>query len=466
MGRKRSGHQTARLSDPQCKRAIREAMSEGQRRVLTDGRGLELVIDSGGSARWRQRIMIAGRRPPRRPEGGHGKYPLVGLSGARGKANAAYALAREGKNPFPKSRHFEGRDGATVADCVRAMFVRRMEAGKIRRGSDEPAVKLAQFAKHCPTLAATLISEATTEQAIAALKPLQCRADINRRVRDMLAGAGGYAAAEGFCEANPFIKNILADHLPVPRRSNNHQPALPWSKIGDALATMQAVMATPDHRRDVTTITLIILTGCRAVEAINAPWGEFEGLDGPAPLWRLPVARMKAGRKHTFPLSPQAARLLLDWAAETGADRSGGGFVFDFVRDASGKVNNHLARRMRCFYGINDPRFADQDNGKLPTVHGFRTTFSNWATHNAEWPDGLADAQLGHSKGAVADAYLRDGQEATRRLMMNAWGAEVAQQVEIAGGSLPGAGSMLERARRAVEAAKRDGKFDGFAYTG
>ena len=50
--------------------------------------------------------------------------------------------------------------------------------------------------------------------------------------------------------------------------------------------------------------------------------------------------------------------------------------------------------------------------------------------------------------------------------MMNAWGAEVAQQVEIAGGSLPGAGSMLERARRAVEAAKRDGKFDGLAYTG
>ena len=82
------------------------------------------------------------------------------------------------------------------------------------------------------------------------------------------------------------------------------------------------------------------------------------------------------------------------------------------------------------------------------------------AIHNGEWSNDLVEAQLAHSKGAVADAYLRDGQETPRRLMMNAWGAEVARQVEIAGGSLPGAVSRLERARRAVERERRSGVFE------
>ena len=227
---------------------------------------------------------------------------------------------------------------------------------------------------------------------------------------------------------------------------------------------MLSVPTGPAARRNAAALYLIMLTACRPGEALDARWHEFDWLAGAAPLWRLAAGRMKAGKAHTFPLSPQAASMLLDWATKTGANITGGGYVFDFPRK-DGRTTNGLSRAIRLI-GLDKPEFADPVSGRTATAHGFRTTFSNWAIHNGEWSPDLANAQLGHSKGAVADAYLRDGQEAPRRLMMNAWGAAIARQIEVAGGSLPGAGSMLEGLRATIEAAKRDGKFDGFVYTG
>ena len=165
MGQKRSGHQTARLSDPQIKQAIRETDRDGKRRVLTDGRGLDLVIMpgvSGALARWRQRIMIAGSRT--RPEGGHGTYPFVGLSTARSKANAAYALARAGKDPFPKSRDSKQ---PSVAGAVRAYQARRVQAGRVKR--EGAADKFKIFERHAKPIADRPISALTLNETAALL---------------------------------------------------------------------------------------------------------------------------------------------------------------------------------------------------------------------------------------------------------------------------------------------------------
>ena len=149
---------------------------------------------------------------------------------------------------------------------------------------------------------------------------------------------------------------------------------------------------------------------------------------------------MKGGKAHSFSLSPQATRMSLSWAIETGADINGAGYLFAVPRKDR-KAENFLSYAIRSI-GLDKPEFADPASGETPTAHGFHTTFGNWAIHDGEWPNDLVEAQLAHSKGAVADAYLRDGQESPRRQMMDAWGAY-------------------------VEADRRDGKYDdGFVYVG
>ena len=151
--------------------------------------------------------------------------------------------------------------------------------------------------------------------------------------------------------------------------------------------------------------------------------------------------------------------MLREWAGEIGADMTGDSYLFDFPR-TDGRASNFLSDAIKRL-GLDDPRFADPATGKRPTAHGFRSSFSAWAIHNGDWQNDLVDAHLAHSKGAVSDAYLRDGQEAPRRKMMDAWGREIARQVEATGGTPPGASeSLLERARRAVEMERRSGVFE------
>src|SRR3546814_1604522 len=79
---------------------------------------------------------------------------------------------------------------------------------------------------------------------------------------------------------------------------------------------VQAIFAydgedTP-RRREITRDALLftLLTWARTSETRFATWDEFEGLDGPEPLWRLSPERMKMAREHLVPLSRQVVELL------------------------------------------------------------------------------------------------------------------------------------------------------------
>ena len=60
------------------------------------------------------------------------------------------------------------------------------------------------------------------------------------------------------------------------------------------------------------------MTVARPREVRSAAWTEFEGLDGPEPLWRVPAERMKMRRDHLVPLSRQAAEAVEAVRAYTG----------------------------------------------------------------------------------------------------------------------------------------------------
>lgn len=61
-----------------------------------------------------------------------------------------------------------------------------------------------------------------------------------------------------------------------------------------------------------------MLTLASTKEIRGATWDEFHDLDGDAPIWRIPAARMKAKRAHDVPLSRQAVEVLRELRGYTG----------------------------------------------------------------------------------------------------------------------------------------------------
>jgi integrase len=63
-------------------------------------------------------------------------------------------------------------------------------------------------------------------------------------------------------------------------------------------------------------------------------------------------------------------------------------------------------------------------NRRDVTVHGFRSTFRDWAGNRTSYPRELAEHALAHAIGDAAEqAYRRDDALERRRPMMEEWAA-------------------------------------------
>jgi len=152
-------------------------------------------------------------------------------------------------------------------------------------------------------------------------------------------------------------------------------------------------------------LKLVMLTMVRTEEIRFARWEEFEGLDGEAPIWRVPADRMKMKRPHLVPLSKQAVQVLKEIRALSKSSE------LLFPAATRSKViseNTMLYALYRMGY-----------HGRA-TVHGFRSTAStvlNEAQFNADW----IEMQLAHVEGSVRSVYNAAEWIRGRREMMTWW---------------------------------------------
>ena len=112
---------------------------------------------------------------------------------------------------------------------------------------------------------------------------------------------------------------------------------------------------------------------------------------------------MKAGREHRVPLSPDAVELLN--ALSTHADHV-------FPGQVERKPLSNMAMEM-CLRRMGQDQY---------TVHGFRSTFRDWAGETTDFPREVAEMALAHQVGsAVERAYRRGDSFTRRRELMSAW---------------------------------------------
>ena len=210
------------------------------------------------------------------------------------------------------------------------------------------------------------------------------------------------AKAKGFRDGeNPARWRGHLDHL-LPRPSKlarGHHAAMPYEEVAAFIAKLRKREAT-----SALALELCILTAARSGEILGMRWSEID-LD--KKIWTVPADRMKAGREHRVPLSPRAVAILRRLEkAESGQ------FVFPGQarnKPLSNKAMEMVLRRMK----IEDA-----------TVHGFRSSFRDWAGNVSNFPREVVETAFAHVIGDKAEqAYRRSDALEKRRKLMEAWAA-------------------------------------------
>ena len=176
-----------------------------------------------------------------------------------------------------------------------------------------------------------------------------------------------------------------------------HHPALPYAKVGDFMAQLRSVPGIGARA-----LEFLILTAARSGEVRGATWAEINLQEK---IWTVPAPRMKMGREHRVALPDAAVQLLTSLPRLDGCE-----FVFPGAKLSSPISDMTLTAVLR--------RMGRCDI----TVHGFRSTFRDWAAEATNYPHELAEMALAHLvSNKVGAAYRRGDMLEKRFSMMNDW---------------------------------------------
>ena len=362
-----------------------------------DGANLYLVVSKTGTRKWVLRFTFRGK--PK--EMGLGSADRVPLADAREKATSARRRIAQGTNPIEERKREGGIPTfGEVADDVRQSLSLGFRNEKHK----------AQWKSTLETYAASLrarpVDTIGTDDVLAVLKPIwSVKAETASRVRGRIEKVLDAAKAKGFRNGeNPARWRGHLDHL-LPRQSKlarGHHAAMPYEYVAAFITRLRARESLAAQA-----LELCVLTAARSGEILGMLWSE---IDFDKKIWTVPADRMKAGREHRVPLSPRAVVILRQLE-----ELRAGAFVFPGQasnRPLSNMAMEMLLRRMK----INDA-----------TVHGFRSSFRDWAGNVSNFPRELIETALAHVVGDKAEqAYRRGDALEKRRKLMDAWAAYCA----------------------------------------
>jgi integrase len=150
-------------------------------------------------------------------------------------------------------------------------------------------------------------------------------------------------------------------------------------------------------------LELAVLTATRTSEVLKAKWAEF---DLEAGLWTIPAERMKARREHRVALSKRALAIVKELSTARRSE-----FVFPGQKPAKPLSNMAMLMLLERM----------ERRGAI-TPHGFRSSFSDWASEVSPFSSELRETALAHTIGNKAEAAYRRGDALEkRRAMMEAW---------------------------------------------
>ena len=254
-----------------------------------------------------------------------------------------------------------------------------------------------------PTIGSLAPAAINVDLIVHVLRPIwTTKVETATRLRGRMESILDYAKVCGYRDGdNPArLRGNVDIRLgkPAKLKKVEHHAALDWRAMSNFMQRLRL-----EDGVGAMALRLLILTAGRTGEVIGATWKE---VDLEARVWTVPRERMKAGKEHRVPLSEGAIAALREAEKIRTNDNP---YVFPGEKKASPLSNMAMLALLR--------RMKRDDL----TVHGFRSTFRDWAGETGR-PDDLCEAALAHSKGnKVQEAYQRGDLLERRRVLMNDW---------------------------------------------
>jgi integrase len=336
---------------------------------------------------------------------GLGSTHTLNLVEAREQARQCRQQVLRGVDPI---RHRKDERAKAKAAAAKQMSFKEAAAGYIadNQGSWRSKVHLDQWTSSLsryvyPVIGDLQVSDIEVAHVTNILRPIwTTKAPTASRVRGRIEAILNWATANGNRVGdNPARWEGFLEHI-LPRQEEveaEHHAALPYSQLPPFFATLTKTEGLPARALEV-----LILTATRMGDVIGACRNEFD-LDQAT--WVIPPhtrngngRTTKTGKEHRVPLAPHLVALL------------------------QGLPRSHPELALPCGHNtVRDLLHKLLPNGVHATLHGFRSTFSDWA-HEHDESDKFTEAALQHSNGnKVKRAYQRSDALNQRRPLMEDW---------------------------------------------
>jgi integrase len=364
--------------------------------VYSDGGGLYLRVRPSARS-W----FYIGTLNGKRVELGLGSVLDVSLAKAREKAAEARALIIEGKDPrFEKQKMKAERNPENKFGAFAMHLLDDIEDGfKNPKHRQQWRNTLQTYAKPLFDLP---LAQVSTEHVLAVLQPIWLtKPETASRVRGRIERVLDAAKVKGLRHGeNPARGRGHLDLL-LPRRpkgDTKHHAALPFEQVAAFIRDLKKRPAVAARA-----LEFAILTAARSGEARGMTWSE---LDLDKKLWTVPDVRMKAGQMHQVPLSEAALAIVTALRPKTVKPTD-----YVFIAPKGGSLSDMAFSRL----------LARMKRSQM-TVHGFRSSFRDWAGDMTSFAREDVEMALAHTIASSTErAYRRKRALEKRRALMTAW---------------------------------------------
>jgi len=375
-------------------RAIDAKLKRGH---YADGGGLVLQVSKWGTKAWIFRYERHGRERHM----GLGSLQTLSLADARERARECRRLLLSGCDPIEDRNNermrqrLEAARGITFKECASGFIDAHQASWRNAKHRAQWNSTLAIYAY--PVIGELSVSVIDTPLVLKCIEPIwTIKPETAKRIRGRVERILDWAAVRNFRHGNNPARwrGHLDKLLPAPNkvRPVKHHSAISRLELPKFMAELRVHEEVSARALEIT-----VLTALRTSEVIGALWNEFNLA---SKVWSIPAIRMKARREHRVPLSRRALEILNQLPRESE-------HVFPGDRKAQPLSNMAMLTILK--------RMGRDDI----TVHGFRSTFRDWAAESTNYPNHVVEMALAHAIGDKVEAAYRRGDlfEKRRRLM-------------------------------------------------
>ena len=378
--------------------AIRKAKPKEKAYRISDGGGLHLLVQTGGSKLWQMRYRYSGKENIL----SFGPYPLVTLAQARQKRDEAKRLLIDHVDPAEHRRQSQIAAETAARQTFDLVADEYLEQQRDKGAAQSTIDKTTWLLKDLASpLTSRPIAEITPAELLSLLRRIEKsgRRETARRLRGTIGSVFKYAIVTLRAESDPTVP--LHGAL-LPPKVEGRAAITDERKLGKLLQAIDDYDGWPTIKAG---LQFLMLTCVRPGEVRGANRDEFDLKNA---LWHIPAERMKMRQPHDVPLSKQAVAIVADiWPLSEGAK-----VVFPSVRSRlrplSDNAFNSALRRM----GYRKDEVS---------AHGFRVTASSIMNTRGYDPD-VIEAVLAHQdRNAIRRAYNRATYWDQRVVLMQEW---------------------------------------------